>query len=72
MKHHLMLDDAPYSRSSTSDRNTARAHLKIGSFEASAHVDVTPAGLIAIGGLVATILISVVPIVLAAQKARRD
>jgi hypothetical protein len=37
-------------------------------FEAEANVTVTPAGLLAVGGLVAAILLSVVPIVRASRR----
>ncbi len=45
---------------------TAHAVLKAGRFRASARVRVTPLGLVAIGGLVSAILLSVPPIVRAA------
>jgi hypothetical protein len=48
---------------------TARAGMRAGSgFEAEASVTVSPAGLLAIGGLVAAILLSVVPIVRASRR----
>ena len=48
---------------------TARASMRAGSgFEAEASVTVSPAGLLAIGGLVAVILLSVVPIVHASRR----
>ena len=48
---------------------TARARMRAGSgFEAVAVVTVTPAGLLAIGGLVAVILLSLPPIVRATRK----
>jgi hypothetical protein len=48
---------------------TARARMRAGSgFEAEASVTVTPMGLLAVGGLVGAILISVVPIVRAARR----
>lgn len=50
------------------ERNTARAGLKVGSFEANVEVDLTPKGLVAIGFLVSAILISVTPIILAATR----
>jgi hypothetical protein len=49
-----------------SSRNTARASLKVGSFQADLEVNVTPRGLMAIGFLVSSILVSVSPIILAA------
>lgn len=49
-------------------RNSARASLKVRSFEANLEVDVTPRGLVAIGFLVSAILLSVVPIVVAATR----
>ncbi|MCG6115277.1 MAG: hypothetical protein MEQ84_08770 [Mesorhizobium sp.] len=52
------------------ERNTARAGLKVGSFEANVEVDLTPKGLVAIGFLVSAILISVTPIILAATRKR--
>ena len=48
---------------------TARARMRAGSgFQAEASVTVTPAGLLAIGGLVAAILLSVAPVVRAARR----
>jgi len=48
---------------------TARARMRAGAgFEAEASVTVTPAGLLAIGGLVGAILLSVVPIVQASRR----
>ena len=48
---------------------TARASMRAGNgFEAEASVTVSPAGLLAIGGLVAAILLSVVPIVRASRR----
>ena len=48
---------------------TARARMRAGSgFEAEAMVSVSPMGLLAIGGLVAAILLSVPPIVRAARQ----
>jgi hypothetical protein len=49
-------------------RNTARASIRFGKFEASAELDVTPRGLFAVGGMVSLILVSVVPIVVAATR----
>jgi len=50
---------------------TARARMRAGAgFEAEASVTVTPAGLLAIGGLVGAILLSVVPIVRASRRRR--
>jgi hypothetical protein len=49
-------------------RNKLRAAIKFGSFEANLQVDVTSVGLLAIGGLVSAILLSVVPIVHAATR----
>ncbi len=57
---------------------TATARMRAGSgFEAEATVTITPVGLLAIGGLVAAILLSVPPIVRAARQrvtppARKD
>jgi hypothetical protein len=51
-------------------RQTARARVALGRFEAEAEVTVTPAGLVAIGALVSGILLAVVPIVRAARKPR--
>lgn len=42
--------------------------MRLGAFEADVDVDVTTKGLLAIGGLVAAILLSVVPIVYAATR----
>jgi len=51
---------------------TARAGMRAGNgFEAEASVTVSPAGLLAIGGLVAAILLSVVPIVRASRRDTR-
>jgi len=48
---------------------TVSAKMRAGSgFEAEASVTVSPAGLLAIGGLVGVILLSVVPIVRAARR----
>jgi len=48
---------------------TARAKMRAGSgFEAEASVTLSPVGLLAFGGLVAAILLSVVPIVRASRK----
>ena len=47
----------------------ARASMRAGNgFEAEASVTVSPAGLLAIGGLVAAVLLSVVPIVRASRR----
>ena len=54
---------------SLTEPQTARARLRAGKgFEAEAVVTVTPAGLLAIGALVAAILLSVPSIVRAARK----
>jgi len=53
---------------SRSGRNTARASIRLGRFKAKVELDVTPAGLLAVGGLVSAILLSVVPIVAAATR----
>ncbi|GGF79745.1 hypothetical protein GCM10011402_35450 [Paracoccus acridae] len=47
--------------------NRARVHLRAGRIEASAEVDITSTGLLAIGALVSMILLSVPPIVRAAK-----
>ncbi|WP_442680375.1 hypothetical protein ACSBM8_04045 [Sphingomonas sp. ASY06-1R] len=49
---------------------TARARMSAGRFEAEASLTMTPAGLLAIGGLVAAILLSIPPIVRAARGRR--
>ena len=50
---------------------TARLRLRVGRRGAvRAQVTVTPAGLLAVGGLVVAVLLSVVPVVHAAGKAR--
>jgi hypothetical protein len=46
----------------------ARSRVTIGGFSAEADVAVTPVGMLAFGGLVAMILLSVVPIVRAARR----
>jgi hypothetical protein len=45
-----------------------RARFGFGTFSAEAEMAVTPAGMLAFGGLVSMILLSVTPIVLAARK----
>jgi len=51
----------------------ARAKMRAGSgFEAEASVTMTPVGLLAIGGLVGAILLSVVPIVRASRRKRDE
>jgi hypothetical protein len=47
---------------------TARARMRAGRFEAEAGLTMTPAGLLAIGGMVAAILLAVVPIVRASRQ----
>ncbi|WP_404335757.1 hypothetical protein AB2M62_17200 [Sphingomonas sp. MMS12-HWE2-04] len=49
---------------------TARATLRAGSFVMESEVRATPLGLLAVGGLVAAILLSVPPIVRAARGTR--
>jgi hypothetical protein len=54
---------------SLAEHQTARARMRAGSgFEAEAMVSISPVGLLAFGGLVATILLSLVPIVRASRK----
>jgi hypothetical protein len=54
---------------SLTEPQTARARMRAGGgFEAEASVTVSPAGLLAIGGLVAAILLSMVPIVRASRR----
>ena len=54
---------------SLTEPQTARARMRAGSkFEAEAMVSISPVGLLAIGGLVAAILLSVVPIVRASRQ----
>jgi hypothetical protein len=48
--------------------NRLKASVKLGTFEADVDVDVTTKGLLAIGGLVSAILLSVVPIVYVATR----
>ena len=50
---------------------TARTRLRAGRARFDAKVAVSPLGLLAIGGLVAAILLSVPPIIRAAADARR-
>lgn len=50
---------------------TTTARLAAGHTQARFRLSVTPIGLLAIGGLVAAILLSVAPIVRAAGEARR-
>ena len=64
-------EDKPVARiaESLTEPLTARARMRAGSgFEAEASVTITPAGLLAIGGLVAAILLSVPPIIRAARQ----
>jgi hypothetical protein len=49
---------------------TATARFDAGPVHASASVSVTPAGLVAIGALVAAVLLSVPPIIRAAREGR--
>lgn len=49
---------------------SAHARVTLGGFTAEAEVAVTPAGLLAIGGMVSLILVSVAPIILAARARR--
>ena len=51
---------------------TATARLHAGRARGRLDVAISPAGLLAIGGLVGVILLGVVPIVRAAGKAKRD
>jgi hypothetical protein len=54
---------------SLTEPQTARARMRAGSkFEAEAMVSLSPVGLLAFGGLVAAILLSVVPIVRASRQ----
>jgi hypothetical protein len=53
------------------ERPTARAKIAMGSFSAEAEASATPKGLLAVGGLMAMILLSVAPIILAAAVKRR-
>jgi hypothetical protein len=46
----------------------ARASLSVRGFEARAEVEITSGGLLAVGGLVSAILLSVTPIILAATR----
>jgi hypothetical protein len=63
--------DLPAPRSALSQPQRARAVLRAGDrFVMEAEVQATPLGLLAIGGLVAAILLSVPPIVHAAGEAR--
>lgn len=48
-------------------KNRARVHLRAGRVEASAEVDITSTGLLAVGALVSMILLSVSPIIRAAK-----
>lgn len=52
------------------EKHTGRGHVKLGRFEASVEVDISSKGLVAIGVLVSTILLSVVPIISAAIRKR--
>lgn len=56
------------SAGSAKRRNHARAHLRAGKFEAEIEVDISSRGLLAVGGLVSMILLSVAPIVVAATR----
>jgi hypothetical protein len=53
---------------SDAGRNRLKASMRLGPLEADVNVDVTTKGLLAIGGLVSAILLSVVPIVYAATR----
>ena len=57
--------------SAMSAPQTATAHIRAGRTRARLSVEVTPAGLLAIGGLVAAILLAVAPIVRASREIRR-
>ena len=59
---------APEAERMEPQRNQARASVRFGSFQAHVELDVTPRGLLAVGGLVSVILLSVVPIVVAATR----
>jgi hypothetical protein len=64
-------EEKPVARivDSLTEPQTARARMCAGNgFEAEAIVTVSPVGLLAFGGLVATILLSVVPIVRASRR----
>lgn len=49
-------------------RNRLKASVRLGRLEADVDVDITTKGILAIGGLVSAILLSVVPIVYAATR----
>lgn len=76
------VDDAPVinksepkSGTTTSEgtaENRAVAHFEIGHSSVHLEVQMTPAGLLAVGALVSAILLSVVPIVGAATRDRRQ
>lgn len=54
---------------SLTEPQTARARMRAGNgFEAEAMVSVSPVGLLAFGGLVAALLLSVLPIVCASRQ----
>lgn len=60
------------SRSSIfAGRNTAQASLEMGQFRIRVEADMTPSGLVAVGILVSSILLSVTPIILAATRKGR-
>ena len=48
--------------------NHGRASIKAGAFEAEVEVDISSRGLLAVGGLVSLILLSVVPIIVVATR----
>ena len=58
----------PRFAKSLTEPQTARASARAGRFEAEASLTMTPVGLLAVGGLVAAVLLSVVPIVRASRR----
>jgi len=56
------------SSNTAAQRNRLKTSLKLGPLQADVDIDVTPAGLLAIGALVSAILLSVVPIVYVATR----
>jgi hypothetical protein len=67
----MRTETAPAPSGPLAAPQTARFRARAGRFEVDTGVQVTPLGLLAIGGLVSAILLSVPPIVRAAGNARR-
>lgn len=66
MTHHL--SKQPDRNELDRSENRARISFKAGPVEFDTDINITPAGLISIGGLVSMILLSVPPIIRAAKR----